>query len=224
MTDHPVQIPALNLTGTDPAVPGWHRETSPPQALLPDGEDLTIFVIGAYSGTVAGMLLEQHPAAKHYLFEPQDWACVTLREKFGQFPNVKVCQEGLGDRSGVFHMGSYQTYDCSFMRGPTPYTGKTVGARLIEFEEFVRREGIRSIDYATLNIEAYEYVLLAHMSKIGWLEKCQMLGISWHQAPGNYTWLDEPAASYAEVQELLKETHRLVLSIDNWQTWERLDV
>lgn len=222
MIEHPVQIPALNLTGTDPAVPGWHRETTPLMNMQSDQEDPVIFVIGTYIGTVAGWLIEQHPAAKHYLFEPQDRACVILRKKFGQMPNVKICQRGLGDRSGMYALGLKGAEYASFMRGPTPLTSKTDEAELVEFGEFVAGEDIEDVYYATFNIEAYEYVLLSHMAKIGWLEKCQMLGISWHDCGGAYTWLGEPVVSYAAVQELLKETHRLTLSIDNWQTWERL--
>lgn len=229
--EHPIQIPSINLTGTNPAMLGWHRETTPLLTLLPKDEDLTIFIIGAYSGTIAKLLLEQYPGAKHCLLEPQDWACEMLRGKFGGFPNVTVYQKGLGDRSGIFRMGLYKSYDCSFMRGGIPFKdGTWYDAELAEFGAFMQEEGVESISYATLNIESYEYVLLPHMARIGWLEKCQVLGLSWHDArfntpvKGPYTWLGEPVVSYEDVQEILQQTHRIVLEIDNWQTWERREV
>jgi len=63
MEEHPLQIPAINLTTTDPAIPGWHRETTflrdyPPEA------GAAIFVIGAYNGTIADLLIQQEPDAR----------------------------------------------------------------------------------------------------------------------------------------------------------------
>jgi FkbM family methyltransferase len=227
------QIPALNLTGTDPAIFGWHRETTPLAAYPPKGEPV-IFVIGAFSGTVAGMLIEQCPEAHHYLIEPQDWACAQLREKFGHLPNVNIRQFALGDRSGVLQMSLYGTYDCSFMRGPTPLKevagwGGYYDGRMVEFDECMRQERVQSIYYAKMNIEAYEYILLPHMARTGWLKRCQVIGISWHDAryncpnPGPFSYLGEAVPVYEEMQELLARTHELVLSIDNWQTWVRRD-
>lgn len=206
----------------------WHRETSP-LLELPSGENRTIFVIGAYSGTVAGMLIEQHPTYEHHLFEPQDWACDQLREKFSDLGNVHVHQFGLGDRSGTFQMAMRGAYDCTFMQAAVPFGDDSkFDAKLVEFGEFVESRGIDNLYYATLNIEAYEYVLLPHMARIGWLERCQVLGLSWHDdslfgspVPGPYTWLGEAAPHYAEMQALLAKTHDLHLEIENWQTWQR---
>lgn len=224
-----VQIAAINLTGTDPAKEGWHRETTPLLAYPPKGEP-NILVIGAFSGQIAGILIEQHPDAHHYLIEPQDWACKQMAGKFGDMPNVHICQFALGDRSGVLQMGLYGTYDCTFMRGPTPLKdisgwGGYYDAEMVEFGEFMQRENLTSIYYATLNIEAYEYVLLPHMQRLGWLEKCQILGMSWHEAQfnspagGPYTYLGHPVPNYEDMQVVIRQTHDLVLSIDNWQTW-----
>lgn len=207
----------------------WHRETSPLLELPPEGENRTIFVIGAYSGTVAGLLIKQHPTYEYHLFEPQDWAYEQLREKFGDLNNVHTHQFGLGDRSGTFQMALRGAYDCTFMRASVPFDDDSkFDAELVEFGEFMERESIDDIYYATLNIEAYEYVLLPHMAQIGWLERCQVLGLSWHDntlfnspVPGPYTWLGEQVLQYEDIQELLVKTHEIHLEIDNWQTWKR---
>lgn len=214
---HPVQVPAINRTTTDPRIPGWHRETTFLND-YPPGPDPVVFVIGALTGTIAGLLIEQLPAAQHYLFEPQDWAAAELRQKFGQLPNVKVCEFGLGDRSGRFEMGLYGAEYCSFMRGDTPLgpRDRLFDGELVEFGAFMEREGLDEVYYASLNIEGYEFVLLPHMADSGWLEKCRTVGISWHRP---CRWLGSMSASQPAVNERLGESHELVLSIDNWQSW-----
>lgn len=225
----PEQHPAINLTGTDPAILGWHRETTPLTAYPAKG-DPNILVIGAFGGVIAGLLIEQSPEAQHYLYEPQDWAIQQLNGKFGHLPNVHTRQYGLGDKTGTFTMGLYQTDTCSFMRGTTPLAaeGHWYEGELLEFGKAMVADSIKSIYYSTLNIEAYEFVLLPYMAKLGWLKKCQILGISWHDAietgfsiAGPYTWNGNSVPRWAEVQAIIEKTHELVLSIDNWQTWVR---
>lgn len=231
MTLSIVQIPALNLTGTDPTKAGWHRETAPLLA-YPPMDKPNIFVIGAFGGVIAGLLIEQMPHAYHYLFEPQDWAVRQLNDKFGHLPNVRILPYALGDRSGVLRMGLYQTDTCSFMRGPVPFKdiegpGGWYDGQMMDFHEFMRRENLDSVYYAKMNIEAYEYVLLPYLARAGWLEKCQVIGISWHDARycspigGPFTYLGDPVPVYEDMQVLLDKTHELVLCIDNWQTWVR---
>lgn len=224
------QIPAINLTGTDPGILGWHRETTFLKSYPPKSEP-NVFVIGAYNGTIAGLLIAQMPNAQHWLFEPQDWACHQLCQKFGHLPNVHICEHALGDRSGVLRMGLYGTDTCSFTRGSIPLKdlpGVWYDGRMVEFDEFMRGAGLRDVYYASLNIEAYEFVLLPHLAATGWLARVQTIGISWHdsrstgysiQAP--YTYLGEPLPRWEAMQELLGKTHDLVLSIDNWQSWVR---
>ncbi len=233
MSEAIIQIPALNLTGTDPSVIGWHRETTFLKSYPPKGEP-NIFVIGAYSGTIAGLLIEQMPYANHFLFEPQDWAVTQLNQKFGHLVNVRILPFALGDRSGVLRMGLYQTDTCSFMRGPIPFKeiegpGGWYDGEIVEFGEFMKREQLKNVYYASINIEAYEYVLLPYLSHIGWMKRCQTIGISWHDARycspigGPFTYLGQAVPVYEDMQELLAKTHILVLSIDNWQTWVRKD-
>jgi len=220
MQEHPVQIPALNLTTTDPAVPGWHRETTFLRDYLHE-PGAVIFVIGAYNGTIAQLLIEQEADARFYLFEPQDWAAAQLREKFGHLPNVKVCEFGLGDCSGTFRMGLYQTYFCSFMRGSQELKGADTwfDGRLVEIGDFLESEGIAEVYYASINIEGYEFVLLPHMAGKGLLERVRTIGISWHGP--DCTWLGQPVHGQEAEEETLAKTHDLVLSIDNWQSWAR---
>ncbi|MDP2660356.1 MAG: hypothetical protein Q8R28_06475, partial [Dehalococcoidia bacterium] len=135
-------------------------------------------------------------------------------------------------RSGTFRMGLYQTDTCSFMRGPTPFKditgpGGWFDGKLVDFGEFMRREQLKSIYYASVNIEGYEYVLIPYWAGTGWLKRIQTIGISWHDArfnspqPGKFTFLGKPVPEYEEIQGLLAQTHNLVLSIDNWQSWVR---
>ena len=222
--EHPVQIPTLNLTMTDPSIPGWHRETTFLQSYPSGRSDPVILVVGAYNGTIAGLLIEQMPEARYYLFEPQDFAAKRLREKFGHLPNVKVCEFALGDRSGTFQMALYGTDSCSFMRGLTPLTPgheAFFDARMEEFGAFMEREKIEEVYYASVNIESYELVLLPHLVDTGWLEKIETVGISWHHSA---TWKNKSTTSYGDIQDMLAEDHELVLGIDNWQSWKRQDM
>jgi len=226
------QIPAINLTGTDPGKAGWHRETTPLAAYPPKGEP-NIFIIGAYSGTIAGLLIDQEPQAKHYLFEPQDWACKVLRDRFSQYPNVEVCEFGLGDTTGLHKMCLYTSYDCTFLRSQTVMFSDDPAAWhdgwMMEFGDFMEMCQLKSIWYASINIEGYEYALIPYLQETGWLDKIEVLGVSWHDArfncpvPGPYVWQGNVLPSYEQMQELLAETHKLVLEIDNWQTWVRKD-
>lgn len=226
-----IQTPAINLTGTDPSILGWHRETTFLNSYPPKGEP-NIFVIGAYNGTIAALLIDQLPDAVHWLFEPQDWAAKQLREKFGHLSNVHIHEHALGDCSGTLRMGLYGSDMCSFMRGPTPFKdipSTWFDGEMVEFDEFMESQELDWVYYASLNIEGYEYILLPHVAKLGWIKRWQTIGISWHDArynspiPGPFTYLGNPAPIYEEMQELLAKTHELVLSIDNWQTWVRKD-
>jgi len=183
-----IQTPTVNLTETDPNLAGWHRETSFLTSYSPQGAP-NIFVIGAYSGTIAGLLIDQQPDAQHYLFEPQDWACKQLAEKFGHLPNVRIYPFGLGDRSGTFRMGLYTSYDCTFMRSESvrlkDLSGVWYDAEMRAMGGFLSSEDLRHIYYASINIEGYEYVLLPYMAKMSILANCQCVGISWHDARFN---------------------------------------
>lgn len=224
------QIPALNLTGTDPRILGWHRETTFLKSYPPKG-DPNIFVIGAYSGTIAGLLIEQLPDARHWLFEPQDWACKQMRERFGHLANVHICEHGLGDRTGRFRMGLYTSYDCTFLRSQAvPFkdiAGTWFDGSLVEFSEFCRSQGLESVYYTSINVEGFEYVLIPHLARTRWLERMWCVGVSWHDTrfncpvPGPYLWQGEPVAGLDETKTILAQTHDLVLSIDNWQSWVR---
>ena len=214
-----LQVPALNLGTTDPSKLGWHRETSFLDD-YPPGPDAVILVIGAFGGKIARLLIDRFPDARYYLFEPQDWAAAVCRERFGHLPNVKVCQFGLGNRSGAFTMGLYETDGCSFMRGSralTPGHERYYDAPMEEFGAFMENEGIEEIYYASVNIEAYEYVLLPHIDDLGWLERCRILGVSWHSA--GTTFMGADVESREAVQARLAKHYDLVLSIDNWESW-----
>lgn len=205
----------------------WHRETSflldyPSKSKRP-----AISVIGAFNGTIAGLLIDQHPEADHHLFEPQDWACKQLGEQFGDLSNVHIHQFGLGDRDGTFQMGLYRTYCCSFMRGPVPLKdGTWYNGELREFGRCMKELGIEGIYYASMNIEAYEYVLLPYMAEMGWLKRCEAIGISWHNdntpgyaIDGPYTYMGQKVHRYWEVQDMLSVNHKKVVEADNWQSW-----
>lgn len=218
------QIPALNLTGTSPSDQNWHRETSFLRSFPPEA-DPNIFVIGAYTGTITELLIDQMPHANYWLFEPQDWACQALGEKFEHLANVNVCDFGLGDHNGVLEMAHYETYFCSFCRGPTPLSHDCKmlpNAKIVEFGDFMRQEGLKDIYHASLNIESYEFVLIPHLMRTGWLRHFQTMGISWHDGGGSlYSYLGKPLAGWDEVHRYLEQHHRLVLSIDNWESWVR---
>lgn len=226
MEEHPVQVPTINLTSTDPSIPGWHRETTFLRS-YPSGSDPIILVIGVYNGVIAQLLVEQIPDARFYLFEPQDWAAAQLREKFGHLSNVKVCEFALGDRNGTFQMAFYGQDTCSFVRGPTPLTPgheAFFDGRMREFTEVMGEEGIENAYYAFINVESYEHVLLPHLERSGWLERLDAIGMSWHQQSGPVTWLGEPTTPPEELRDILAKRHDLVLDIDNWQSWVRRDM
>lgn len=223
MEEHPVQIPAINLTSTDPAIPGWHRETTFLRD-YPSDKDSVIFIIGAFNGTIAALMLLEKPDARYYLFEPQDWAAEQLRGKFGDKPNVKVCEFALGDRNGKFQMARYGSDFCTFIRGSQPLTPGAEGyfdAQMREFGSFVEEEGIEAIFHASINIEHYEYVLIPYLEQIGWLSRIDTLGISWHALEEGHRFLDGDPITFDETEYGLKEGHEVVLSIDNWQSWAR---
>lgn len=222
-----VQIPRINRGSTVPA-DGWHRETAW-IADYPAGLNDVIAVIGAYSGTTTRLLIERAPEATFHLFEPQDWAIKQLRERF-PLPNVHIHPFGLGDRTGRFQMALYTSNGCTFMKGGRQFKEGGDGwftADQMEFTAAMQSIGIGQIHHASINIEAFEYVLIPYMARTGWLARCKTLGVSWHDTsfntvlPGPYTWQGEPVPTWAEVQALLAETHDVQLEIDNWQTWVR---
>ena len=224
-----LQFPALNRTPTLPSEAGWHRESTPLRGLLRPS-DAPIFIIGAYSGTTTQLLIDVHPERVFYLFEPQDWAIRQLRERFGSMPNVRIFPFGLGDRSGTLPMCLYTSDGCTFMKGGIEFKEDPqywCEGEMMEFSEFMARQTAQKIAHASLNIEGYEYVLLSHLARTGWLERIETLGVSWHGSefktvvPGPFTYFGDPVPPWEDMQTLLATTHDLILSIDNWQTWGR---
>lgn len=125
--------------------------------------------VGGFVGRWALQIAERyHP--RLYVFEPQPWAADVCRAALGK--DATVLNYGLGDCSGVFSMGAWETDGCSFVKdGHETALMREVGQAFAEL-------GISRVDLMLINIEGYEYTLIPHMLDCGILPRRLM--VQWH--------------------------------------------
>lgn len=138
--------------------------------------DSVVVEIGAYKGRWAEIMSDMY-RCKLYAFEPQRWAYEIARQKLDRFHNAYVFNCALGDISGDFEMGEYETDGCSFVR-----VGQRVGGtgRMHEITDAFDRLGIVRVDVMMVNVEGYEYRLIPYMAGAGMMAQIKNIMVQFH--------------------------------------------
>lgn len=171
-------------------------------------------IAGAYKGAVMKLLGELYGCAV-LGYEPQLWAAERA-EALLQPTSLRwfLRPYAIGDRNGVFPMGEFHTDACSFVRLGEEWREHGEGT-MREAGDALDDEGLTSIALAVLNMEGYEYTLLPHLKKIGWLDRIDRMALQFHTGLGN-------DGNHGDIQSMLWRTHRLVKRVgSSWEYWIR---
>lgn len=186
-----------------------HRECGPLAALDLNRESLAV-VAGAYEGATVQFISELYGC--HVLgFEPQEWAAHRARERLhheARYTRASILNYAVGAESGELPMGEVGTDAASFISDPAARTHGT--GRIREWGAVMENLAVRRVALLLLNVEGYEYVLLPHLDKLGWLSKISHIIIQFH---------DMERSPYDETVKLLARTHRLTWEHSNWSHW-----
>jgi len=165
------------------------------------GDD--VVVIGGYQGATCMAILERYPDCNLYTWEPQKVMYEVLRKRLEPWPDAHAYNYGLGIENGSFPMIKTGSDFCSFLLAP----GRVADAvcEMREFGEEMDRLDIEEIAWLHLNIESYEYLLLPHLIRTGWMEKIGQLVIAMHRRLD----FDEEMPTLEDISLAIERTHRL---------------
>lgn len=127
-------------------------------------EDSVIWEIGGYEGRWAEQMSKKYNPTIH-IFEPQDWACDRMREKFTANPKLKIHQFALWTHTDEMELADYEHDGASLTK---QNIGKTSTVQTVDAFSFFLDTCPSGIDVCLMNIEGGEYILLPYMiGKIG---------------------------------------------------------
>ncbi len=182
-----------------------------------------VIVIGGYQGATCEMILERYPECRLYTWEPQAGMFSILTATLAKQPNAnaQAYPYALGVENGTFPMTLTGNDECSFVLGfanrdlPPPDSQ----GEMREFGEVMDSLGIEEVAWLHLNIEGYEYLLLPHLIRTGWMEKIGQVVVATHSFPR-----DEPRASSIEdIFKMMEQTHKLWWWHRQFIAWSRPD-
>lgn len=171
-----------------------------------------VFEVGGYEGRWATEIARRY-GPRLYVFEPQAWAFERCQAALQDYPAARVFNFGLGDRSGEFPMGDFETDGASFVKGADV---RAQGSGwLEEFGAFCEAEGLREIDLLLLNVEGYEFTLVPHLVERDWMGRIRYFMAQFHELAGR----DDHAESlFAQIEV----SHRLLWEFGLvLRAWER---
>ena len=177
-------------------------------------------VIGGYDGATCDYILERFPEVDLFTFEPQPAFYGPLAARFADEPNVHVFPFALGDRDGTFPMvrqgGMFSSFITDQYAQIEPARPNGVG-QMREWGAVMSELGIDRLAWFHANIEAYEYVLLPHLIRTGWIERIGQMVIATHGMPERHP----DAWSWDEICGGLAKTHQTMWNEMGWWAFER---
>lgn len=140
-------------------------------------------VAGAYKGKLMELLARLYPDARIIGFEPQPWAweeaVARLQPPF-LFNNVELHCYAIGTKEGLQPMGEWGTDACSFVNVGEHARAHGEGMMHDADEALTKVIGHGPIGLMILNMEGYEFELLAWLLHTGWLNRTFRLAVQWH--------------------------------------------
>lgn len=174
----------------------------------PLDEDSIVFEIGGHNGRFAQEMIQRYQPII-YFFEPSPRAFEFAKQRFLDYPKIKMYNFGLGNKSGTFAFGDDTKYGGSFLSGGEP----VIQAKMIDIAGFIVGCDITHIDFMQINIEGGEYFLLPHMINTGILNIVQRLMLHWHPSTETIVYQSKISAKMLETHEITR--------LWTFQCWER---
>jgi FkbM family methyltransferase len=132
---------------------------------------LTIFDVGACIGEITRAYVEMFPTARVYSFEPFFESYDKLRASFVNYPNVRVYNMGLSDKSGRQQFYSNTFSPTNSLLEPSSAADKAWGQGVVQaqalvecdfttLDEFIGKNNIAHIDILKMDVQGSETKVL----------------------------------------------------------------
>ncbi|HVP08373.1 MAG TPA: FkbM family methyltransferase [Burkholderiales bacterium] len=171
-------------------------------------ERSTVFDLGGYQGQWASDIHAMY-GCRVYVFEPVPAFAEQIARRFRRNPRIRVFPFGLAARSETVRLGLAQDATSTFKPG-----AESVEARLVGISEFLRSEGVGTIDLMKINIEGGEYDLLEHLLDEGLIARIGNLQVQFHD------FVPDAEARMAAIQQRLARSHAPTYQFPFvWENW-----
>jgi len=167
-----------------------------------------VFDLGGYQGQWASDIHAMY-GCQVYVFEPVPAFAERIARRFRRNPRIRVFDFGLSSRSETVRLGLAQDATSTFKPG-----AESVEVRLVGISEFLRSEGVATIDLMKINIEGGEYDLLECMLDEGLIARIGNLQVQFHD------FVPEAEGRMAAIQRRLARTHVPTYQFPFvWENW-----
>lgn len=173
----------------------------------------TIVVAGCYEGRVMDLLGHVYPDFRRMVgFDLQSEACAVAAKKFIYDNRIETYKVGLGAVTTKMRPGRYGSVDTTLMT--TDPLSPLCDIREIR-EAFGNARLDRGVDLLVLNMEGYEYDLIAHMAEQLWALDIDRIVVQFHPL-----YLSEKKIHTSALR--LETGYRLVVDeLPQWGYWRR---
>lgn len=176
-----------------------------------------VFDVGGFNGQFSSDLFSRTPC-KIFIFEPVAKYALRISERFKYNPNISTFDFGLSSvtkKSKINLLGDASSTE----KKNNFFASDQVTIKLVDFIEFVDKQGILEIDLIKINIEGGEYDLLRHIIDNNFHIQIKYLQIQFHK-------INSDSISYKNriINDLLK-THNCIFNYEFiWENWIRKDL
>jgi FkbM family methyltransferase len=122
----------------------------------------TMIDVGANVGNWSIMAADLFPQATVYALEVVPDTAAALRGRVAQYDRIKCFNLGLAAHNGTLSLHYHPTASthATFTDYPHTWTGERIDCPVMRGSDFLRREGIDSIDFLKLDVEGAEHLVL----------------------------------------------------------------
>lgn len=171
-------------------------------------QNSTVFDIGSFDGDYFKTLYKKYNCTIH-AFEP---VLSFYEGSKGSIPDrVKVNNYALGkgDDSFIIHLAGNAS--SAFSEG-----GEKVECKKVDFNTYIKVNGINQIDLLKVNCEGGEYELLETIIENSWLSNIDNIIIQFHILPGI------PIERRQRIVDEIQKTHQITFSFPFvWEGWKK---
>jgi len=181
----------------------------------PIDEESVVLDVGAYDGAWAEKVAERY-GARLYGFEPNPGVLEEARGRLARFEKVTLFAYALGAEDGTAtltlrHMGSTLFAEAS--ANPRRADESTVDVEVRDIKRVIDELDLDEIDFVKINIEGGEYGLLERLVETGYVARCRILQVQFHE------WYRAAYSRRGRIRKAIARTHRI-----DWDypfVWER---
>ena len=184
----------------------------------PIDEESVALDIGAYIGEFAEQIAERY-GARIYGFEPHPGLFGQAQVRLARFEKVTLFPYALGAKDRIATLTfrySGSTLFADVSANPRQADEPTVEVEVRDIKRVIDELALDDIDFVKINIEGGEYDLLDRLIDTGYVARCRVLQVQFHESY---------QAAYSRrrrIRQALARTHRIDWDYPFvWERWSR---